>query len=387
MTSTPDSFARKTILERMPQIIAQVMADNEYPLEVVAAMNSLRDEIASQPIQPLRETVGDAEFWNAEQSTHAGKTWLELPWYYAEAYFYRKILEATGYFQSGNWQGRDPFEKQKHRQIESDLQKLSAEWEELSALETEIRFEALLHSCLWGNRADLSNSDIKEKGRGGLAAHEERHLILIDHTQEAKKLLSKGVQRVDFICDNVGSDLLFDLGLADFLLQENWAGKIHLNLKRQPLFVSDAMPADVLLTIDWLKKFPSTAMQAWGQRLAENLVDGRLVLDDDPFWTTHLMFSQMPPRLRQNLSHSEVVLIKGDANYRRLLEDRAWQSTVRTEEVCAYFPATFVSLRTLKSEIIIGLEIGQAEALDAEDAAWRLNGKRGIIQLICPKRR
>ena len=98
-----------------------------------------------------------------------------------------------GYFQPGERQGRDPFEKQKHGQINSDIQKLAVEWEQLSALEPETRFVALLHSCLWGNRADLSNFTVMEKGRGGLTAHEERHLILIDHTEDIQKLLSGGV--------------------------------------------------------------------------------------------------------------------------------------------------------------------------------------------------
>ncbi|MBV5267767.1 MAG: DUF89 family protein, partial [Burkholderiaceae bacterium] len=157
MTSDPDSFARNTIIERKPQIIRQVIADNFYPPEVTAALNNLRNEIANLPIQPLYESAADVAFWNAEVSKYIRKTWLEIPWYFAETYFYRKLLEAIGYFQPGEKQGRDPFEKQKRGQIDSDIQKLAVEWEQLSALEPEPRFVALLHSCLWGNRADLSN--------------------------------------------------------------------------------------------------------------------------------------------------------------------------------------------------------------------------------------
>ncbi len=299
MTSDPGSFARKTILERKPQIIRQVFADNDYPSEITAALNDLRNELAILPIQSLHESAADAAFWNTELSNYAGKTWLEVPWYFAETYFYRKVLEAVGYFQPGERQGRDPYEKQKRGQIESDIQKLAVEWEELSALEPEMRFEVLLHSCLWGNRADLSNFAIMEKGRGGLTAHEERHLILINHTEDIKKLLSDGVSRVDFICDNVGSDLLFHLALTDFLLALGWVEEIQLNLKNQPFFVSDAMPKDVILTIDSLQKSPDAAIQDWGRRLEKNLAAGRLVLETDSFWTICLMFRQMPAHLRQ----------------------------------------------------------------------------------------
>jgi uncharacterized protein with ATP-grasp and redox domains len=385
MTSDPGSFAQRTILERKPQIIRQVMDDNDYPPEVKAELESFRNEIASLPIKLLHEAASDSAFWNAELSaSYAGRNWLDVPWYFAETYFYRKLLEAVGYFQPGERQEKNPFEKQKRGQIDSDIQKLAAEWEQLSALEPEPRFEALLHSCLWGNRADLSNFTVKEKGRGGLTAHEERHLILIDHTEYIRELLVSGVPRVDFICDNVGSDLLFDLALTDFLLRQGWVKEIHLNLKNQPFFVSDAMPADVLLTIDWLQKAPGAEIQDWGRRLEKDLTTGNLVLEADPFWTTYLMFRQMPEQLRRGLAHSALVLIKGDVNYRRLLDDRAWPHTTRMEDVCSYFPTSFVALRTLKGEIMVGLDSGQSEALQAEDPTWMINGKRGVIQLVVP---
>jgi hypothetical protein len=96
------------------------------------------------------------------------------------------------------------------------------------------------------------------------------------------------------------------------------------------------------------------------------------------------MFRQMPAHLRQSLARSAVVLIKGDVNYRRLLDDRAWPHNTRMEDVCSYFPAPFVTLRTLKGEIMVGLKPGQAEELQAADPIWMINGKRGVIQLVIP---
>jgi hypothetical protein len=52
------------------------------------------------------------------------------------------------------------------------------------------------------------------------------------------------------------------------------------------------------------------------------------------------------------------------------------------EDVTSYFPASFVVLRTLKGEIMVGLQPGQAEAVAAEDPHWLTNGKRGVIQFI-----
>jgi hypothetical protein len=94
------------------------------------------------------------------------------------------------------------------------------------------------------------------------------------------------------------------------------------------------------------------------------------------------MFRQLPSSLRADLACSDLVILKGDVNYRRLLDDRHWPHTTRMEEITGYFPAPFLVLRTLKGEIVVGLEPGQAEALAVEDPTWLINGKRGIIQLV-----
>jgi hypothetical protein len=38
----------------------------------------------------------------------------------------------------------------------------------------------------------------------------------------------------------------------------------------------------------------------------------------------------------------------------------------------------------MKSDPVVGLQPGQADALDQEDPEWRVNGKRGMIQANLP---
>jgi hypothetical protein len=52
------------------------------------------------------------------------------------------------------------------------------------------------------------------------------------------------------------------------------------------------------------------------------------------------------------------------------------------EKITSYFPAPFVTLRTLKGEILVDLADGQAEEIGREDPNWLINGKRGIIRLV-----
>ena len=125
-----------------------------------------------------------------------------------------------------------------------------------------------------------------------------------------------------------------------------------------------------------------TGLRALAGRLTDARAAGRLVLQTDPFWTTFRMFSDLPAGLAADLAQSDLVLVKGDVNYRRLLGDRHWPHTTRMEEVTAYFPAPFVALRTLKGEIMVGLAPGQAAQIAAEDPEWLINGKRGVIQMV-----
>ncbi len=380
-TSEPGSFARATIVERKPQIIAQVIADNAYPPDVLQALADFTSELASGVIQPLYEAAPDVALWNDTlAASYTGKTWLEVPWYFAETYFYRRVLEAVRYLQPGPWQGRNPFQRQKQGQMEADVRRLAGEWDQLAGLDPSTKFEVLLHSCLWGNRTDLSNYTVTQRGPG-VAALDERHLILIDHTAQVKARLGVGAAQVDFINDNVGMDLLFDLALADFLLRQGWVRAITFHLKDRPFFVSDAMPEDALATVNLLRASGHPALKQLGGKLADHLAAGRLVFATDPFWVTCLMYRQMPSHLRAKLSCSELVILKGDVNYRRLLDDAHWPYTTRMEDVVGYFPAPLVTLRTLKGEIMIGVQPGQAEVLVAEDPTWLLNGKHGVIQL------
>ncbi len=76
------------------------------------------------------------------------------------------------------------------------------------------------------------------------------------------------------------------------------------------------------------------------------------------------------------------MIFKEDANYRRLLSDRSWDPLYSITEITDYFPAPLAVLRTMKSDVIVGLNKGQLVSLEADDPEWRINGRRGIIQFV-----
>ena len=77
---------------------------------------------------------------------------------------------------------------------------------------------------------------------------------------------------------------------------------------------------------------------------------------------------------------AQLVIVKGDANYRRWVDDALWNPTTAYTNVMDYFPYPVVNLRTLKSDPIMGLPHLLDDQLDKIDPTWRTNGQRGVIQ-------
>lgn len=371
-TSEPNSWAHRTFKERIPRILDDVMAANDYPRDIMVALRALRDEIVSGTIRALNEEADDRAFWDAHVREHIGKTWLDVPWYWAEAFFYRRVLEAVRYFQPSPFYHRDPYAPIKHQELERAPSAVNKIIEQLPDDES-VAFRVLVHAALWGNRVDLSMYNITQ------VEPDHENVLIDDTTRVWAHLQSHRGQRVDFICDNAGTELLFDLALADFLLRSLLAREIVLHLKPHPTFVSDAMIKDVHESLDALERFDG-ALHRLAARLTQAIAAQQLSLRDHPFWVTGLFFHDLPSDLRAMLAQSSLVINKGDANYRRLIGDCHWEPTTPFESASAHFPASVVAIRTLKSEPIVGLRAGVAEQLCAQDGRWNINGRFGVIQ-------
>ena len=102
---------------------------------------------------------------------------------------------------------------------------------------------------------------------------------------------------------------------------------------------------------------------------------------DHFFWNGPDHFTELPGDLRAQLSKAEIVCLKGDANYRRLLSDRKWKSSSNMEDIVAYFPTAVALLRTLKSEIVVDIPNEMAKQVTARDAQWLVDGEWGIIRV------
>jgi hypothetical protein len=374
-TDHTNAFAHNTMKVRVPKIIREVQTLNpDYPDSIQRALAALCESLENDaPIPMLDLPAPDYDDWLPRYTAHEGHTWLGTDWFFAEIYFYRLLIQAVRWWETG----RDPFAPKKAAELASaELWRLINSALSLDKdLPLEERLMMMLHSALWGNRIDLSFPASLAHG------HEvvDDDLLVDDSVDATNRLLNMG-GAVHIIADNTGSELAMDLALIDTLL-EGVAEQVILHVKIHPTFVSDATVSDVLILVEALESGNhGGSAKALGERLRGMLFDGRLCLAPDSFWNSSQLLWEIPPRLTSIFQQATLVILKGDANYRRAVGDALWPADTPFTAVTEYFPAPLLALRTLKSDPVVGLPPGMAEQLEGIDSQWRVNGRRGVIQ-------
>ncbi len=333
-------------------------------------MEKLATELPVGYLSPFVDDTGsDFSSWDRYLKPYEGQRWIDVPWFFAETYFYRLILQKTNYFCPGEWQGVDPFELQKRQGLENSLDSITAlctqvnEWLKVSQQQSQSKqtdLIALLYFALWGNRVDLSLWSAFEgdswplrgpaltllqgsADRSQFDIQSQQSYILVDDAPKVTELLVSRQGRVDFVVDNAGFELVCDLCLVDYLLGSGVASQMKLHLKPHPTFVSDAMIKDVHFTIEFLLASSNPELISFAQRLQEYIASEQLILSEDYFWTSPLAFWEIPESLKNELSNSSLIVVKGDANYRRLLGDRHWDFTTNLSDIVCYLSAPMVA--------------------------------------------
>ncbi len=375
-TDRSNAFAHYSMSVRVPKILDDVVSRNPtLPPGAQRAVARLRDEIAGDARVPLLQLPApDASEWEPAIAAHAGDTWLATDWFFAECYVYRCLMIAVRYWESG----RDPFAAAKREELAGEALwrgldgALAGAEEDDDGLEEHL--SELLVRALWGNRVDLSYAVGVAFGAAG---HQDD--LLSDDRARAIPALLRPDGDVHVIADNTGSELSTDLALADTLIARAGA-RVSLHVKVHPTFVSDASAADVWALLDAMDARGGAAADL-AARLRRAWNDDRLRILPDPFWNGPRFLWERPVRLARALDGATAVVLKGDANYRRAVGDAIYPDGVSFAAATDYFPAPLVCLRTMKSDALAGLPPGRAAELDAADRDWRINGRRGVIQL------
>lgn len=391
-----DIFTWDTVTKRMPKILdsvveafPQALASNASLGQGIQSLQAeMREGSALKLLEDVSPWVG-SQVWNEDLKPfiERGEGWHDAPWWVVENYMYKRLLQELA--RCGNdAAGYDPFTSQKQKALETSVEALHTSIQPLLELvaaaeavpddnqadRREALGAALLRS-LWGNQADLSLSAGKvEKTGGG-----DPGMILSNSTGLALDILQQARGKpVIIVLDNHGLEVLCDLLLADAILRLACPAHVTLHVKDSPVFVSDVTEADVPGIVDWISEHDGP----WAERLRTFLADGRLRIFGDPFYTTARTFWELPSELASTYSEAAAVVLKGDANYRRLLGDLHWPYNTDFDKYVKSFWLSdgLVSLRTMKSGVALGIEESkQAEARAARPDDWLTCGVYGQV--------
>jgi uncharacterized protein with ATP-grasp and redox domains len=234
-----------------------------------------------------------------------------------------------------------------------------------------ILFYEMMEICLWGNATDLSllttltYEDI-QKLQGSEARKASEKNILVNDLGRAFEVLKrardegKKERRVDIVLDNAGFELYVDLILAGYLLSSGLATNVVLHPKSIPWFVSDVLPGDFAALLGALaspksfyetpsedEKLQDKTPEPLSKKEAEELAflfqewagfhaEGQLIMRPNAFWTHGGSFWRLPAEkdLVEDLKTSELVIFKGDLNYRKLTGDVSLFHGNIVHEVC-----------------------------------------------------
>jgi uncharacterized protein with ATP-grasp and redox domains len=368
------TFAEDSVVRRLPEIARRTIAENRLDSRRIDLVEELACEIPDATLTLVDEPEApDAADWASYIEPYLSANWLDAPWFLVETYFYRRLLAATGYSQPGERCGVDPFAQQKALALDGAIDLAGRLGEALDEP------WALLGASLWSNQVDLSLWPACEAGSDArpnavLALGRETHHLVNDTKTALDQLERAG--SVHFVLDNAGAELVADLTLAAAVLQHGGEAVIHA--KPHPTFVSDATLKDLDSTITRLASTNSSAA-----RIADVLVAARrqelLRFTTHPFWVSPLPFWECPSDLVSELRNADLIIVKGDANYRRLLGDLHWDPTTPFSSIVRP-PAPLVALRTAKSEVMAGVSRWDVDRARNADPDWMVNGQWGLIQ-------
>ncbi|MGW1991339.1 ARMT1-like domain-containing protein [Embleya sp. NPDC001921] len=377
LCNEPGSFAWNVFHDRHPELLGQLREDLPLPPQRWEALEALIEETLTGTIEPPRPGAHDATVWARWSEGYVGRPWADAPFLWAESYFYRRLLDATGYFEAGPWHALDPFGPAKTTElhdptVDSELAGLDALFELTSAK----RREAMVTASLWGNRADLG---FRITAGQALVLDADSLVVADDRAALWTHLDEQTLDRVCLVADNAGRELLADLVLLDYLLHEAHATEAVLHVKPQPYYVSDATTSDVPACLRRLRRAPGQAARV-GDRLWHAIESGRLEIRAHPFSCAPLSYRHMPDDLRRDFASSTLTILKGDLNYRRLVGDVHRPATTPFAETVEYFPSSVATLRTLESEAVVGIHERTLASLNASGEDWRTSGTHALIQ-------
>lgn len=362
-TGTPNSFAAISLEKRLPRILNNLLRHVDTQNNAAQSLRQLAVEMQTGTITPLASTFPGT--LSHHLKPYVGRSWNDMPFLTVELYFYARILLAFGHTATTP---ADPFQELKRSANQQAIAQLVTQQD---YCDPNYDISALLHWVMSGNAADLSQAVVPDT---------DQISLLIDDSQLAKTLFNSGLQRIDYVLDNAGIDVLADLLLIRRISQ--YGSKIVVHVRPWPMFMSDMILTDVHWLLEKLKTFSEPKIRQLGKDIDTLLCDGQLTIQASPSLGLPISFCESKTAVEETFQDSALVIFKGDLNYRFFAGDRHWPHTTSKNHFLERIGRPVISLRTLKSEVLVGLSAEILAKTHQLESDWLTCGRYGIIQVF-----
>lgn len=340
----------------------------------VRAMQELHARMLADDVVTTDHLLAPTGHWAAALRSWTGRRYSSLSFFELEFLFYHALNCQHGTFT----RGRDPFAAMKRRDTEVSLADAERALERLDREHEPL--ELALRFALFGNALDASQAKQRDEFSRDI------RLITGELTGTARALTSAAAhtRRISMLLDNAGTELGMDLILVHELLHGSDATVI-LHAKPWPMFVSDATVADVHAHIEhWrTRTAPGSRLRSVGRVLDHAIGSQQFQIRAEPDWGEPRHFDELADETLEGIRDA-LVISKGDLNYRRHFGDRTWAPTTPIDVAAHGVAFESILLRTLKSEVVVGLSAEQQRSLAAEDQAWATHGRYAVAQQVGP---
>ncbi|XP_044749375.1 damage-control phosphatase ARMT1-like [Coccinella septempunctata] len=311
----------------------------------------------------------------------------------------RKPPDPQGFLDWNNFKKFDPYEslKQTLFRIADPLIHKTAQYlkniYKHPSQEDKDDFEKLIKLLLWSNQSDyiMSKEYVIKSMAQILSTKQKEGFIVCNQLEEAWNIISDRSHpsnTIAIICDNAGFELFLDLCAADYLFTNYYARTIHFHVKHIPWFISDITEKDVYWMLHQLSKSPDKILQDLAGNWKEHFKTGRWKIIVRKYWILPIGFSRMKeidPVLYKMLEETKIVIVKGDLNYRKLLEDTNIDpSTPFREALREFYPSDMILVRVMKCDVACNIPRQYVQKFEKLNEHWMDCGQYGLIQ-FAPK--
>ena len=165
-----------------------------------------------------------------------------------------------------------------------------------------------------------------------------------------------------------------------------FADEVIFHVKKYPFFVSDATENDFGFLLQSILTKDKDI-----EECRDYLNSGKIKVETNDFWTSPKTFNELKNEdsdLYKELTKSSLIIVKGDLNYRRLVEDKNWnydESFIKlTENVFGDVP--ILAPRVIKSDVLVGVSSAMYHLAKSTESvnssienSFKANGKWAVI--------